>query len=533
MKRTRRRPRYVRPNTSAHAAPVAVVALPEPKLYFDTVKEDALGLVVRHLSSRPHLDSWMKNVNAKDALIVVGSDGVLGKVSRDLFTELSFKLWYNFATNQSTRALYTEDEELYYSLIRAQADKLQAMAFRWDNNPLAVDTNQVLFKACRSVRVLIINDRTRNEPAPGSISRLLSYCGDTLHELQIYGDVTLRSSTVRAISRHCDSLVSLSLSHSGCSVPLKPMFYAIGRTLRTLHFSIKSPTLAEQSALSAIKNYCPRLEDVLISHSSCIPLLYHLGAGLRIIRFETPYVCPDLEQLETLFQNSEHCAVDANMVGVPYDPEPFIKAAAERLRILNLRHWFEPSSDFAQVASTMSNLEDLTLGFGPTSRSFVEAFFCSPKVHLRKLALDDTKTHYVQRKALNISHETSTIRVLLDILANAVSTVEEFECKTSDSINAVDSERFLYANKKLRRIHIKYETLYETRLRLEREEHTAAFLRGIKPFSNVSEIEIEDSSMKPASKKIADACVCLRSKQLVVVAGTVQYLPTVSGRVYH
>ena len=533
MKRTRRRPRFVSASSSSSAGPVSAVTLPEPKLYFDTVKEDAVGLVVRHLSSRPHLDSWMKNVNAKDALIMIGTDGVLGKVSRDMFTELSYKLWYNFGSNELTRALYTEDSELYYSLLREQSSKLKALSFRWDNVPLKVDAYQPLFKACRQVRVLVINDRSRGEPSPGSISRLLSVCGDTLHELQIYGDVSLRGSTVRAISRHCDSLVSLSLSHSSCNVPLKPMFYAIGRTLRTLHFSIKSPTMSDQSALSSIRAYCPRLEDVLLSHTNCIPLLYHLNAGLRIIRFDQPYVCPDLAQLETLFELCPNCAVDANLVGVPYNPEPFLAATGERLSALNLRHWFEPSGDFSEVSSSMHNLVNLTLGFGPTSRSYVESFFTKPKVHLRKLSLDDTKTHYVQYKAHNIVHETSTVRILLDILANTVNTLEELQIKTSDTINDKDSERFLRANKKLHRIIIKYETLYDTQLRLEREQLTAEFLRGIKPFSNVNEIEIEDSSMKQASKKIADACVLLRSEQLVVVAGTTQYLPTINEKVYH
>ena len=112
MNRIRRRPRFVSASSSSSAGPVSAVASLEPKLYFETVKEDPVGLVVRQLSSRPHLDSWMKNGNAKDALIMIDTDGVLGKVSRDIFTELSYKLWCNFGSNELTRASYNEDSKL-------------------------------------------------------------------------------------------------------------------------------------------------------------------------------------------------------------------------------------------------------------------------------------------------------------------------------------------------------------------------------------------------------------------------------------
>ena len=90
-----------------------LLLLRHSNLNYDMVKDDAVGLVLRYLSSRPHFDRCMKNVNAKDPLIMTGTDGVSRKFSREIFSELSYKLWYSFSANELTPALYTEDSELY------------------------------------------------------------------------------------------------------------------------------------------------------------------------------------------------------------------------------------------------------------------------------------------------------------------------------------------------------------------------------------------------------------------------------------
>ncbi len=494
-------------------------------LYLDTLPQDALMVILRRLSSRPYAYNWDSYVGSNDALCVLDCGGGLTVVAQSLFTSLDL-----FVAEQSPddafSALRTTTLSLFNKLLIKQGPQLTKLSFASAPSRYCIQAQQfefasgTYFEYCRHLRELTISDCSSwRKPEPLPLEPIFTACGDVLQKLTILGNTHLHTPFVEAIMRHCRSLESLSLSQETVGVKMHLFWQVIGQKLKRLSCFPPCSPYNCRTVLLPISRYCKKLEDVEITgHMRTIPpvkFYSDMGERLRVLHFHSSSATPMPDELAKILENCPHAMVD---IFIRDNEEQLLRVLGDRVRNLTLHCIPMPSDEFVDIADKLTSLRKLSVtSMNEDSAEFAKAMFNAPKPNLEMLSLSCVNM-------LDGLREGGAEFNLLAELGRKVCTLREFSFLSWVKFDSQACVSVVNSNRQLRRLTASFGNTNYTREVLL--SHIKKVVRALVNHESISEVRIHLIGRKFFSKEICDACLPLRRRELTLIVGNVQYLPT-------
>lgn len=500
------------------------VDVPEPlssnqRSYLDSVPYDALSVVVRHLSTRPHLKRWQAYVAPHDALQVLQVGGTMTEVARASFRVLHVHFDYAQQRGRAATGVQMEraaDGSVFADLVAEQGPRLHTLTL--DVHSLLRFSDGSMFEYCLALHALVLGFNNRRL----LLAPVFAACGGTLKELRIECEETLDAVTVDLIAKHCRVLEFLAFTHKDAA-PLDKLWKAIGGTLRRLAFAPpRVPGARAATLLLPIATHCIHLKDIELLRAdrrvAAEALFSAMGSRIQVLRFMESKSCPAAADLARMLTACPLAAVHAYVQQEKLDT---LRVLGARLRTLRLRHNFNHGPGFSAIAATFTGVEELNLEIRATSASFLESLFATAKPNLRKFTINRV---YLNQK-----------QNVLNIIAKSTHSVRDLTCTTKEALDARSCHAFFTANTQLRRLRVWNNLLGGSKkeVRADAELKAAGLVRRLYDLPHINEVVIHDMQRKGISTSIADACVPLRGRRLDIIIGDVQYMPlTVLKRKY-
>ena len=496
-------------------------------LYLDALPQDALTVILRHLSTRPYANNWHCYVDPREALSILECGGSLTGVARSMFTSLDL-LVAEEAREAAFSALHTSSLALFKKLLIEQGPRLTKLSFASAPSRFLRPEHQfgfangAYFEYCCQLRELTIADFSIwREQEPLSLEPILTACGGVLQKLTILGNTHLHTAFVDSVMRHCRALESLSLSQETVNIKMNLFWQVVGLKLKRLScFPPCSPNKC-RSALLPISRYCKKLEDVEITgHMRTIPSLnfyYEMGKRLRVLHFQSSCAMPTPDEFEKILENCPHAMVD---IYIRRNGEELLRVLGDRVRNLRLRCIQTPSDEFVDIADRLTSLCELTVtAMNNTSVKFARALFNAPKPNLEVLSLPCVDM-------FDPLNEGADEFNLLAELGRKACALREFSFSSWIKFDFQAFVSVINANRQLRRLTaVCRRNTYTKEVLLS---HIKEVVCALVKHESIRELGIHLFLKNLSSKEISDAYVPLRGRELNVIMGNVQYLPTYS-----
>ncbi len=229
--------------------------------YFDTVPDEVLRILLRHLSSRPQRQSWhpyISEVSVKTALDV---GGALARAASHEFHGIGIKDGIHWDTADNVSML------LLCPIIHRLA--LHRLVLRLDGG-------------------LILPDVLRG-------------CGAELKELGLDGRGTVVKETdILAVSTYCTNLSSFAIQNSTSESPLGPIWRSLGSNLTRIFIC---PRILDAFSVSQLMNHCVNLHHVVLGplNGEIVDILLAIGSRIRVLGIGHNFIS-NVEQWRELYQ---------------------------------------------------------------------------------------------------------------------------------------------------------------------------------------------------------------------------------------
>ena len=485
-------------------------------LYLNTLPRDVLMTIIRHLSKRPYVVYWQSYVDCRDALNILRCDGLVMEAARVLFTDLiyGYSKPLDLIRSEYT-SLRASRFKHFEQLIMELSPQLCSLAFA----AKPAKKYNFYFEECSQLRELTIENWC-SERITQPLDKLLESCGNSLIRLCILGNRQMKLVLLKSIIRHCRVLESLYFNDRAGSANMDEFWQVIGRTLKRLKCFSPIPPLPTAEALDCVERHCRQLEDVEICASvSQFPVAEfykNMGTRLRVLRLSTLGSIPSPEAMGQILSECPNVMVDV-LFGSP--TEEMLSVLGGCARKLRLECITEPSAYFENVANTLTGLTELRLeNLHMDSSKFIEAFFNAPKPNLTKLSVDCVLVF--DRLGDGLLRSTS----VLETVARTVHSLREFECCSEHLLEPTSFESLLQSNRHLHRFTMTY-SYNERTSNLEMASNIKCLVQLLVKYESVVEFQVCLRYRKLFSNQIRNACVPLRTRQLNLIVGDVQYLP--------
>lgn len=490
-------------------------------MYFNTLPTDALTHMIRQLSKRPYVTNWQFYVDSADVLSVLKC-GLMAEIALSMFTGLIYG--HGMLRNQCGRecsSLQVFEDTQFKQLLTETSPQLRSLAFASERPK---DYGFIL-ENCSQLRKLIVKNLTLDRNAQ-PLDGILKSCGNSLTHLSILGDGQMKSEVVKLVSRHCSAIESLSYYDQSSVVKMDEFFQVIGRTLKRLKCHSPIPPYPTKEAFDCVAQHCKQLEDVEILcnhlyliHFPIAQFYKNMGNQLRVLRLRTRAGTLTPQVMEEILNECPNVTVD---LYVEYHAEEMLRVLGRRARKLRLSYFVEPSPELESAVGTLTGLTELNVCGSSLMKSskFVEALFNSPKPKLTKLFVGHIHACEYQNGWFK---RTTNV---LDVLASSVHSLREFECFAINPLECKSFEALLQSNRQLHRFSITYLYNNGSVTNANLEFSIKCIVKSLVKYKWVGELEVQWPGRKIISNEIRNACVPLRDRQLNVIVGEVQYLPT-------
>lgn len=489
---------------------------PQTQLYFALIPADVVMAIIRQISKRPYAPYWQSHVDCTEAQNVLRCGGIVTEIAQTMFSQLSYgNSQHRESFGSECSSLRVSKETDLSRLLLDLGPRLRSLTFE-----TRLQEFDFYVEKCTQLRELTVKDWCPERPGR-TVDRILKSCGHSLTHLNIYGSGQMRWQLVRSITNNCSALESLLLNdQTVLDVEMEKFWQVIGRTLKRLRCL---PSMKEQ-ALEFAERHCKLLEDVeIITNPLCFPFVQfyeNLGAQLRMLRLNC-FVCTRTpEVMAQILDKCPNVLVDVSIRG----HEKMLSVLCGRVRKLELSCISHPSVQFATMANAFTALTELRLNnLRSNSLKFAMDLFNSHLPNLAKLSVDDTHAFQLQGGALVPSLS------VLDVVACNVHSLREFECRSSNPLDPQSFKSLLDSNRDLRRFTLTYFSDGDTVSNTFFVINSVFLVQSLVQYSSVHEFEVCLPYRKIVSNQIRNACVPLRGRQLNLIVGEVQYLPTFLG----
>ena len=500
---------------------------PTTQLYLNTLPKDVIMTVIRHLSKRPHVPYWQAYVDCTDTQNILRCGGLLMEGARDIFTELMYQ-YCSLGKQMGGKctSLQVSKDAGFEQLLLELGPQLRSLSL--EERQFEHDFS---IEKCSQLHQLTI---VHWGQASQVLDRILKSCGNSLTHLCLLGDGHMNPANAKAIARHCRVLESLSFDDKMVLANMDELWREIGRTLRQL--SCFSPFVIPLSlnpsidleypatvALSLVERHCTQLQDVEIQAKSppapIVQFYKKLATRLRVLRFKCNAHIPTPQVMQEILNECPYAVVDIHIVN---HAEDMLRVLGERVRNLKVECIAEPSAQFASIANALSGLTELSVYecHSNNSLKFIKALFNAPKPNLTKLFVNRVHVfehqHGVVMRSMNV----------LEVVARTVHSLREFKCYSNHPLELSSFELLLQSNRHLRCFFLDYFSDNDTANDADFELNSLRLVQSLVKYESMLEFEIVLPGRKKVLNQLRDACVPLRGRQLNLIVGAVQYLPS-------
>ncbi len=216
--------------------------------YIDTVPDDSLQIVLRHLSNRPQHKNWHAYISPLSVNTALDVGGALARAASLEFRSIG----------------------------------------REDGIPLHGDVDASIFRSL--VHRLHLRRLVLELGGGHALPDVLRGCGAELRELDLHYNITLvTKADISAISTHCKKLSSLAIR--GCLVEgtLAPIWRSIGSTLTRIYFGCYNcgfgNGIADFISASDMVEHCVKVHQVDVEelNHAVADVLVALGSRIRVL----------------------------------------------------------------------------------------------------------------------------------------------------------------------------------------------------------------------------------------------------------
>lgn len=231
--------------------------------FLDTIPEDALEHIVRHISTRPRYRNWIAFISAKDALAMLN----INIPGTRLVIQRTFK------SITVTPSIYRESNDLYFLsyvdetdltlLLKSVAHVIEHIHLRYGSARLPAAElwlNSISSKAF-SLRKLVIHE----DISDGPLERILRGRGNNLQSLTVWH--LYSRERIELVARHCTNLSEFNVRHLLCAS--EALWAAVGPSLLSLNIllcgvSYPTGTIDPSATLHGIRTHCRNLNKLYI-----------------------------------------------------------------------------------------------------------------------------------------------------------------------------------------------------------------------------------------------------------------------------
>ncbi len=166
--------------------------------FLDTVPDEVLRIVLRHLSNRPQTQNWHPYISAHSVNTALDVGGALAR-----------------AASIELRSIGGDDGFRLDTVVDDSILQLRPLVYRLRLHRLVLDL-----------------------PAEDKLLDLLRGCAAELREFYLYSwRNSVTKNDIHAISTHCTKLSSLTITVRRAESPLAPIWRSLGSTLTRIHIS--------------------------------------------------------------------------------------------------------------------------------------------------------------------------------------------------------------------------------------------------------------------------------------------------------
>ncbi len=451
--------------------------------YLNTLPDDILRIVLRHLSDRPQHQTWHAYISAFSVNTALEVGGALTHVATLEFQNIGGK------DGIPVRAF-------------VDASILRSLFYRL---PL---------------RRLVFELRTE-EVLPG----LLHGCGAELRELVLNPVRTvITNNHILAISTHCTKLSLLAIHGNRVQGTLAPIWRSIGFSLIQIYVGCYYPAFGYETAdivsQSELVDHCVNLRRVDVERLTyaIADILITLGSRIRDLRIGDPSYTTNLRWRDVYGActnlEAAHSALDSSSIQA-VDVLSLIRTKLVSLKLYNLHamHNLHEQDDMLQaedgffsVLSTCSVLRNVEL---PVWKSLPEEILRKLFESLKSVT---TLSCIVRTSDVNFSKE------MIDMMICYLTSLESFTISTQSLLKGED------VNALVDLPHLKSVTLrHWFSEESVAEKRAVEVVKRFKDCAQLMHLEIDDFNLKNRSSLIAETAVTYGRKEFDMFIGGVQY----------
>lgn len=448
--------------------------------YLDTLPDDSLRIVLRHLSRRPNNHNWHSYLSPLAVCTALDVGGGLARAARFEFHRLGGK------------------DSIEIDMI-LDASILRPLVHRLPLHRLVLNLG-------------------RHQLLPD----LLRGCGGQLKELILEASSSVVTEMeVNAVSTHCTQLSSFVLRTNHVEGTLIPIWRSLGSTLEHIYLDVYYSPLGRGAlqiiSVSNLVQHCVKLKrvDVNTLRHGIADVLIALGKRVRVLKVEREVRNNPILWRKVFRSCTNIDVVLADIMGSngAIDILSIIRA---KVRTLILRTPMPATPRFSAAVAACSSLEEIELISKKCTEDGIPRALFESIASVRKLSCDIGLSKMDPKKDI------------IDLVASTSRNLESFSISTYQTLQGEDV-RALVDLPLLKHVTLRCR-FFKKQSAKSAEMCAIEVVNKFKLCPQLMSLEIDDMNIKNRSSLVANAAYLYGQRNFDMFVGGVQYATRLTGR---